>query len=245
MSKTILHVKRPLRQQLTKHYLRFMKIAETGVKPSHTMHPTHNSSEHIKERENLIIGVSNAKRLVLEDFNCVPDKDRDRHPVHDRNDIGHDELNYMINKNNLCDAWRTLNPEARRTFFLNLEKLLNSPKQNFRNAINCINLTSIYTVWLTLDKPILPRKCLIKEINGEPPEDHQRFLTDISRLLSWKTRHENGYKQFESTLFEEIEIIASNNVADTMKGIWIKETSIEKENSKKRLDEKTKWLLFA
>ncbi|CAC5361394.1 unnamed protein product [Mytilus coruscus] len=38
-------------------------VAETGVKPSHTMHPTNKPSEHTKDNVNLIIGASNAKRL--------------------------------------------------------------------------------------------------------------------------------------------------------------------------------------
>ncbi|CAC5365745.1 unnamed protein product [Mytilus coruscus] len=38
-------------------------VNETSVKPSHTMHPTHKPSEHIKDNINLIIGASNATRL--------------------------------------------------------------------------------------------------------------------------------------------------------------------------------------
>ncbi|CAC5401673.1 unnamed protein product [Mytilus coruscus] len=91
----------------------FMKPKSEGYMELVSTNPV----DHPLLDPNYLSHPDDVKTVIEGDFNWVLDKDRDRHPVHSRNDIGHDELNYMIDKNNLCDAWRTLNPEARRYTF--------------------------------------------------------------------------------------------------------------------------------
>lgn len=54
---------------------------------------------------------------ILGDFNCTLDKNMDRNPTPQRNDIGTDQVKNIISSNNLCDIWRVLNPSTIRYTF--------------------------------------------------------------------------------------------------------------------------------
>ena len=59
----------------------------------------------------------NCYNLVCGDFNCVLNKNSDRHPIRTSDDIGTSQVKSVMNSHNLCDAWRILNPDTRRYTF--------------------------------------------------------------------------------------------------------------------------------
>jgi exonuclease III len=58
--------------------------------------------------------------LILGDFNCAIQKNLDRNPPQQLDDISVREFQSMLHRNDLFDVWRKLNPEAKRyTVLLN------------------------------------------------------------------------------------------------------------------------------
>ena len=55
--------------------------------------------------------------IVLGDFNCILDKKIDRYPNRRTDDIGKIELQNIITRYDLYDAWRKLNPNKKRYSF--------------------------------------------------------------------------------------------------------------------------------
>jgi len=127
---------------------------------------------------------------------------------------------------------------------------LNQRKMNFWNFYRCEKQHNIYQKWLTKETPILPKKFLIKKIDGEPKEETelrwnltlQRFETEISLLESRKTRYEIQYKQLDAEMTKIISEIASGEVKDKMVEIWINDISLEEEKFRQIWIEKEIWM---
>lgn len=131
------------------------------------------------------------------------------------------------------------------------KKNLNRRKQMFWNFYKCKEFVRIYNEWINLVNPVLPRKYLIREINGEQPEETKirfelalhRFKTDI-RLIEMKMhRYENSFKNIDSQMNEVIDNISTNETAEKLKEMWIIEVSREESKSLKIWEPKEQFLL--
>jgi hypothetical protein len=52
--------------------------------------------------------------LLHSDFNCILDKEIDRYPSRNYDDMGGKELKTIMTKNNLIDIWREKNPSVKK-----------------------------------------------------------------------------------------------------------------------------------
>ena len=75
--------------------------------------------------------------IVLGDFNCILEKKIDRYPNRRTDDIGKIELQNIITRYDLYDAWRKLNPNKKRYSF---------QRGNSKSRIDFILCSNVYVV---------------------------------------------------------------------------------------------------
>ena len=129
------------------------------------------------------------------------------------------------------------------------KRLLNERKQAFWNMYRCNNIADIYTEWKNKEKPILPQKFLIKEINGEHPNETEiranlavfQLDTEISLLQARKVRYEEKFLSIDTAMFAEISEQHSGPIGEKIKSLWEQDTKREEEKSKKIWEKNKSW----
>lgn len=131
------------------------------------------------------------------------------------------------------------------------KKSLNNRKQLYWNAYKCEKYSEIYSQWIEKESPILPQKYLIKEITGEPEEETKlrwdlamnKFRTDIAIIKNKHSRFKSRYEEIDQQINNQISKIATENVSEKIKEIWVCDISKEEEKSRQLWLNKEKFLV--
>lgn len=119
------------------------------------------------------------------------------------------------------------------------KRSLNERKQSFANMIRCKNIAMIYQNWRTIDRPILPEKFLIREIEGEHPDETEirarlalhRLDTEISLLQSRMQRYKEKFMSIDAAMYTEISERTSGHIQTKLNALWQQSTKREEEKT--------------
>ncbi|OOY96781.1 hypothetical protein BOW19_11455, partial [Solemya velum gill symbiont] len=128
---------------------------------------------------------------------------------------------------------------------------LNERKQAFWNMYRNDKISKIYLNWTQKEKPILPKKFIIKEIEGECKKETEiranfalnRLNTEILLLDARKIRYEDTYNSIDEAMIAEIveKTQGKGDLQDKLCEIWLQDTKREEMKTATLWERKQTW----
>ncbi|WP_179115190.1 hypothetical protein, partial [Solemya velum gill symbiont] len=127
----------------------------------------------------------------------------------------------------------------------------NERKQAFWNMYRNDKISKIYLNWTQKEKPILPKKFIIKEIEGECKKETEiranfalnRLNTEILLLDARKIRYEDTYNSIDEAMIAEIveKTQGKGDLQDKLCEIWLQDTKREEMKTATLWERKQTW----
>ena len=112
-------------------------------------------------------------------------------------------------------------------------KQLKKRSQLYWQNINCENTAVFYETWINRESKIIPKKFLLKYIQGESPEEKtirqvsilERFQAEINLLKIRAQRHHNNYTTTDEEMNSFLESRYSSENLSSLLDLWKNKTS--------------------
>lgn len=201
-----------------------------------------------KSTEELLTGISNKLNSLISKLDEIfTNTNRNASIAHEETAVTTETNNKVVRTNSLETTSLEVQQGTLKPHFW--KKMLKQRKHTYWKNIRCSNIANIYQNWRNKEKPILPRKFLIKEIRNEPPEETAiranlalcRLETEIALLQSRKLRHEEKIETIDTVMFAEITEQCQDQYHDELKKLWKEDTKREEEKSIKMWQKHQQW----
>ena len=219
------------------------------------------------EAEKLLNDIAGKMQILINQFesltSAVKDLTSSNKGHHEKIEEFAETLQRAVSKIDFESLNRTVGIEVQPTLNIQAETLriknsmkqlwaksLNQRKQAYWNMYKCDKTCMMYKIWREKETPILPRKFLMKEINGESAEETnirkslslQKFDAEISLLLSRKRRYEERFNSIDEAMRTEIEERTSDTTHTKVLELWHNDIKKEEEKSRILWQRQQAWL---